>query len=68
VAQGTDAPAAWDREADVVVIGAGATGLPASIAAREAGSSVILIEAEEDIGGHAITSYGNVPLGGGTSA
>ncbi|MGE5268724.1 MAG: FAD-binding protein [Thiohalocapsa sp.] len=57
----------WDREADVVVIGAGATGMPAAIVAREAGCSVILVEAEADIGGHAITSGGNVPLGGGTS-
>jgi succinate dehydrogenase/fumarate reductase flavoprotein subunit len=61
-------PAAWDREADVVVIGAGATGLPAAIVAREAGASVILVEAEKDIGGHAITSGGNVALGGGTQA
>ena len=60
-------PAEWDRAADVVVIGAGATGLPAAIVAREAGASVILVEAEADIGGHAITSGGNVPLGGGTS-
>jgi hypothetical protein len=58
----------WDREADVVVIGSGATGLPAAIVAREAGASVIVVEAEHDIGGHAITSGGNVPLGGGTSA
>jgi succinate dehydrogenase/fumarate reductase flavoprotein subunit len=57
----------WDREADVVVIGAGATGLPAAIVAREAGCSVILVEAEKDIGGHAIISGGNIPLGGGTS-
>ena len=57
----------WDREADVIVIGAGATGMPAAIVAREAGCSVILVEAEADIGGHAITSGGNVPLGGGTS-
>ena len=57
----------WDREADIVVIGAGATGLPAAIVAREAGCSVILVEAEKDIGGHAIISGGNVPLGGGTS-
>src|SRR5476649_1360554 len=57
----------WHDEADVVVIGAGATGLPAAIAAREAGASVILVEAEADIWGHAITSGGNVPLGGGTS-
>ena len=58
----------WHSEADVVVIGAGATGLPAAIAAREAGSSVILVEAQPHLGGHAIISGGNVPLGGGTSA
>ncbi len=57
----------WQREADIVVIGAGATGLPAAITAREAGATVILVEAENDIGGHAIISGGNVPLGGGTS-
>jgi succinate dehydrogenase/fumarate reductase flavoprotein subunit len=57
----------WDREADVVVIGAGATGLPAAIIAQEGGCSVILVEAEKDIGGHAIISGGNIPLGGGTS-
>ena len=60
-------PAHWDREADIVVIGAGATGLPAAIVAAEAGCSVIVVEAEPDIGGHAIISGGNVPLGGGTS-
>ena len=57
----------WDREADVVVIGSGATGLPAAIVARDAGASVVLVEAENRIGGHAITSGGNLPLGGGTS-
>jgi succinate dehydrogenase/fumarate reductase flavoprotein subunit len=58
----------WDKEADVLVIGAGATGLPAAIVAQEAGAKVILVEAAFDIGGHAITSGGNIPLGGGTSA
>ena len=61
-------PDSWDLAADVVVIGAGATGLPAAIAARDAGASVIVVEANYDIGGHAILSGGNVPLGGGTSA
>jgi succinate dehydrogenase/fumarate reductase flavoprotein subunit len=72
---GTDASARakapsikWHKEADIVVIGAGATGLPAAILAREAGVKVILVEASFDIGGHAITSGGNIPLGGGTSA
>src|SRR5215475_4987137 len=66
-AKACELPADWDCEVDVVVIGAGATGLPAAIVAREAGCSVILVEAERDIGGHAIISGGNVPLGGGTS-
>jgi succinate dehydrogenase/fumarate reductase flavoprotein subunit len=66
-AQAQGVPTRWDREADVVIIGSGATGLPAAIVAREAGSSVIIIEAEPDIGGHAICSGANIPLGGGTS-
>jgi len=66
-AQAPQVPTTWDREVDIVVIGSGATGLPAAVVAREAGSTVILLEAEKDIGGHAITSGGNVPLGGGTS-
>src|SRR5215510_10298296 len=61
-------PASWDLEADVVVIGAGATGLPAAIAAIDGGASVLVVEANYDIGGHAILSGGNTPIGGGTSA
>jgi succinate dehydrogenase/fumarate reductase flavoprotein subunit len=57
----------WDRAADVGVIGSDAAGLPAAIVAPEAGASVIVVEAENHIGGHAITSGGNLPLGGGTS-
>jgi len=58
----------WNLEVDVVVIGSGATGLPAAITAREAGSSVVLVEAQPRMGGHAIVSGGNVPLGAGTAA
>ena len=57
----------WDKQADVVVVGAGAAGLPAAIEAVEHGASVILIDANFDIGGHAMLSGGNVALGGGTS-
>ena len=60
-------PARWDRSADVVVIGAGATGLPAAIEARENGASVIVIEQNTDVGGHAIQSGASMPFGGGTS-
>lgn len=57
----------WDQEADVVIVGAGAAGLPASIEAAEQGASVIVIDQNYDIGGHAIESGGNIALGGGTS-
>ncbi|HWF40171.1 MAG TPA: FAD-dependent oxidoreductase [Candidatus Acidoferrales bacterium] len=57
----------WDKEADVVIVGAGATGLPAAIEAREHSASVIIIEANFDVGGHAIVSGGNIALGGGSS-
>ena len=63
-----EVPNQWDKEADVVIIGAGAVGLPAAIEAVQTGASVIVVEANFDIGGHAIVSGGNVPLGGGTSA
>jgi urocanate reductase len=57
----------FDHVADVVVVGAGASGLPASIMARDQGATVIVIDANHDIGGHAMVSGGRVPLGGGTS-
>lgn len=59
---------AWDLEADVVVVGSGAAGLPAAIRAADAGASVIVVEANYDVGGHAILSGGHMALGGGTSA
>ena len=57
----------WDKSADVVIVGAGACGLPAAIEAAENGATVLVIEQNYDIGGHAIESGGNVALGGGTS-
>ena len=58
----------WDLEADVVIIGSGAAGLPAAIKAVEGGASVIVVETNYDVGGHAIISGGHMALGGGTSA
>src|ERR687891_547025 len=57
-----------DLEADVIVVGSGAAGLPAAINAVEGGSSVIVVESNYDVGGHAILSGGHMALGGGTSA
>ena len=64
--QAAEPPSRWTLEADVVVVGSGASGFPAAIVAREAGNSVIMVEAQPHTGGHGICSGGNVPLGGGT--
>ena len=58
----------WDLTADVLIIGSGAAGLPAAIKAVEGGASVIVVETNYDVGGHAILSGGHMALGGGTSA
>jgi succinate dehydrogenase/fumarate reductase flavoprotein subunit len=58
----------WDLEADVIIVGSGAAGLPAAINAVEGGASVIVVETNYDVGGHAIISGGHTALGGGTSA
>jgi succinate dehydrogenase/fumarate reductase flavoprotein subunit len=53
--------------ADVVIAGAGASGLSAAVMARDQGASVLVIDENHDIGGHAMLSGGRLPLGGGTS-
>ncbi len=58
----------WDFETDVVVVGSGGAGLPAALAAVHRGVSVLVVEANYDVGGHAMLSGGNTALGGGTSA
>jgi succinate dehydrogenase/fumarate reductase flavoprotein subunit len=55
----------WYHTADVVVIGAGVSGLPAAITARDLGASVIVVEENFDIGGRGMLSGGRVQLGGG---
>src|SRR5207247_2695226 len=55
----------WNYEADIVVIGAGATGLPAAIRARDLGASVIVVDQNFDISCKRLHSGGEVSLGGG---
>ena len=52
----------WDLAADVVIAGAGASGLPAAIMARDLGASVIVIDSHYDIGGHAMLSGGTIVM------
>lgn len=55
----------WDYEADIVILGAGATGLIAAIRAKDLGASVLVIDQNFDAGGKMIHSGGWVSLGGG---
>ncbi|HZM44429.1 MAG TPA: FAD-dependent oxidoreductase [Burkholderiales bacterium] len=65
-AQGTSAGGIkWDYEADLVVIGAGCSGLPCAIRARDAGLNVLVIDQNFDVGGKMLHSGGQVALGGG---
>jgi hypothetical protein len=55
----------WDYEVDVLVIGAGCSGLPTAIRARDAGLNVLVIDQNYDVGGKMLHSGGQVALGGG---
>ena len=55
----------WDYDADVVVVGSGASGMPCAIRARDAGLRVLVIDQNFDVGGKMLHSGGYVSLGGG---
>src|SRR5262245_34034845 len=55
----------WDYEADVVVVGSGASGMPCAIRARDAGLRVLVIDQNFDVGGKMLHSGAQVSLGGG---
>lgn len=50
----------WDREVDVLVVGAGAGGMSAAITAHTEGCSVLLVEKTDRIGGSTAVSGGAV--------
>ena len=55
----------WDMEVDVLVVGAGACGLAAAIAAHDEGANVAILEKRDRPGGNSSLSTGSVP-GAGT--
>jgi succinate dehydrogenase/fumarate reductase flavoprotein subunit len=61
---GRKPPRKWDEEADVIVIGSGFAGLAAAIEAKEAGSSVIILEKMRGYGGNSTISDGVVAAAG----
>ena len=48
----------WDRETDVLVVGMGAAGSAASITAREAGASVLVLDRASGPGGTTASAAG----------
>ncbi len=50
----------WDREAEVVVIGSGGSGLTAAIVAHDHGAKVAVIERSDKVGGETILSGGMI--------
>lgn len=60
-----EAPVAWDKEIDILIIGSGYAGLCAAIEAAQAGCSVTLIEKNTVFGGNSILCAGNAQFGGG---
>jgi len=54
----------WDAETGVLVVGAGACGLAAAIAAHDAGADVAVVEKLERGGGNTVLSSGSVAAGG----
>lgn len=62
----TASEVSFAREADVVVIGLGAAGTAAAIAAADAGANVVALERQGATGGTSALSGGLLYLGGGT--
>lgn len=57
---------AWDREADVVIVGFGGAGACAAIEASKAGADVLVLERGSEGGGSTAQSGGILYFGGGT--
>lgn len=55
---GGDTTYKWDKEADVVIVGGGGTGLAAAIEAADAGASVLILEKAAKTGGTTSLSGG----------
>lgn len=59
----SDMPKNWDKEVDVLIVGAG-SGLAAGVKAAEAGSDVLIVEKSDHPGGFWMASGGGCTMGG----
>lgn len=61
---GAGAPASWDHEADIIVVGAGAAGLAVGIEGSDLGMSVIILESQSQVGGSSALCNGGIAMPG----
>lgn len=61
---GMNVPEAWDYEADIVAIGAGAAGLTAAVEAPDHGLTCIVLESQAISGGNSIRCNGGISIPG----
>jgi fumarate reductase flavoprotein subunit len=59
-----EAPTQWHGEVPLLIIGAGAAGICAALAAKEAGTDVLVIERDAAPGGSTALSAGLIPAAG----
>ena len=64
IARIATAPVAFDTQVDVLVVGAGAAGLTAALAAADGGASVLLVERDASPSGSTALSSGLIPAPG----
>ena len=57
-------PESWDEETEVIVIGSGFAGLASAIEAKNAGSSVIILEKMKGYGGNSVICDGQMAVPG----
>jgi 3-oxosteroid 1-dehydrogenase len=62
------APSAWDREVDLLVVGAGAGGMTAALVASLEGFNVLLCEKTSQVGGTTAISGGAIWIPGSTQS
>jgi len=60
----TTIPPNWDHEADIIIAGGGAAGLPAAIVAAESGLKTTLLEAGPACGGSSAIGIGDFAIAG----
>ena len=63
-AKAAEEPQSWDEECDVLILGAGGTGLSAACAAAQAGAKVIVVDVDVQSGGTTAMSGGVIQAAG----